>query len=216
MFPEGCRPPFDTSSYLSPLMETNVMVLPPGLVTKEDSNLSTAGFVEVLEFLSTGAGFQLCGVKMVQLSPLTAGALHAICCDSNAKTQVSAAWLQPSLPVVVNATSRNGALGAHPSFIPSKAGITAKCALEEFGYFERTVKIFWVINFTHLLCQLGPPFYVICFYCHCVPSNVQFRVHIIRSMHAHVQVEDLLGGPSVVVVVQRDNAIACCHMIIKR
>ena len=79
------------SSYISPLLETNVMVLPPSLVRKEHhAQLSTAGFIEVLDFLMTTAGFHLHGLKMVQLSLLTAGTLHAICCsDINSETKAS-------------------------------------------------------------------------------------------------------------------------------
>ena len=79
------------SSYLSPLLETNVMVLPPSLVRKEHhAQLSTAGFIEVLDFLTTSAGFYLHGLKMVQLSLLTASTLHAICCgETNSEMKVS-------------------------------------------------------------------------------------------------------------------------------
>ena len=94
MLPEGSRPPFNSAGldrYLSPLMETNVMVLPPSLVRKENAQLSTAGFVEVLDFLTIAAGFHLCGMKMVHLSLVTAGALQAICSESNSAhvTEVS-------------------------------------------------------------------------------------------------------------------------------
>ena len=67
------------------------MVLPPGLVRKEHhAQLSTAGFIEVLDFLTTSAGFCLHGLKMVQLSLLTAGTLHAICCsETNTEIKVS-------------------------------------------------------------------------------------------------------------------------------
>ena len=66
------------------------MVLPPSLVIKERlAQLSIAGFVEVLDFLTSSAGFQICGLKMVQLSLSTASTLHAIVCgDSNDRTQV--------------------------------------------------------------------------------------------------------------------------------
>ena len=68
-----------------------MMVLPPGLVRKDHhTQLSTAGFIEVLDFLTIHAGFHLQGLKMVQLSLLTAGTLHAICCsDTNSETRVS-------------------------------------------------------------------------------------------------------------------------------
>ena len=66
------------------------MVLPPSLVKKEHhAQLSTAGFIEVLDFLTTDAGFHLCGLKMIHLSLLIARTLHAICSDSNNETQVS-------------------------------------------------------------------------------------------------------------------------------
>ena len=65
------------------------MVLPPSLVGKEDSaHLSTAGFIDVLDFLTASAGFRVCGLKMVQLSLITSGTLCAICGDSNDRTQV--------------------------------------------------------------------------------------------------------------------------------
>ena len=65
------------------------MVLPPSLVEKGNSTqLSTVGFVEVLDFLTTSAGFQITGMKMVQLSLSTAGALHTMCGDSNDGTKV--------------------------------------------------------------------------------------------------------------------------------
>ena len=65
------------------------MVLPPSLVSKENSaHLSTAGFIDVLDFLTSSAGFRVCGLKMVHLTLLTAGALHAICGDYNDQTQV--------------------------------------------------------------------------------------------------------------------------------
>ena len=68
------------------------MILPPSLVRKEHNHaqLSTADFVEVLDFLVVSAGFCLHGLKMVRLSLLTAGALHAICCsDNSSETKVS-------------------------------------------------------------------------------------------------------------------------------
>ena len=94
MLPEDSLPSLNSGpiTYLSPLMEKNVMILPPSLVRREEENarLSTAGFVEVLDFLVNSAGFQLCGLKMVRLSLLIAGALHAICSSgSNPQTKVS-------------------------------------------------------------------------------------------------------------------------------
>ena len=68
------------------------MILPPSLVRKEHNHaqLSTADFVEVLDFLVASAGFCLHGLKMVRLSLLTAGALHAICCsDTSSEIKVS-------------------------------------------------------------------------------------------------------------------------------
>ena len=69
------------------------MVLPPSLVRKErhaSAHPLTAGFVEVLDFLTSDAGFHICSLKMVQLSLLTAGALRAICSsETNSETQVS-------------------------------------------------------------------------------------------------------------------------------
>lgn len=65
--------------YMSPLLETTVMVFPPCLVTTE-TKLTTAGFIEVLDFL-TQAGFAVCGLKMVLLSEET-GRTLCHCCDS--------------------------------------------------------------------------------------------------------------------------------------
>lgn len=88
LLPESCQQKTSPSlaGFVSPLLETTAMVLPPSLLEIEPPQ-STAGFVEVIDFLSQ-SGFEIRGLKMVRLSQEMAANLLVVC-DNVSTTQVS-------------------------------------------------------------------------------------------------------------------------------
>ncbi len=61
-------PPTSIGGYVSPLMETTAIVLPPSLLPRPPTRPShTPGFITILDLLEQ-AGFQLCGLKMAVIS----------------------------------------------------------------------------------------------------------------------------------------------------
>ena len=65
------------------------MIIPPALVTKGEGQ-STAGFVEVIEFL-TECGFEIRGLKMVLFSQQLAEELLGVC-DCVSTVKVCGGW----------------------------------------------------------------------------------------------------------------------------
>lgn len=56
-----------SSSYISPLLERTLIVLPPSFLCRQRDKSDTHGFVHVLDFLLQSK-FDVCGMKMVLLS----------------------------------------------------------------------------------------------------------------------------------------------------
>ena len=59
--------PSSTATYISPLLERTVIILPSSLLTQQEKKPATLGFIHVLDFLHRSK-FEICGMKMILFS----------------------------------------------------------------------------------------------------------------------------------------------------